>query len=75
MGLRSFIMWFMGPQTKANAEAESRKWIATCPNCGKQTSIWDLGGLRFKAAGKPSQGFRCQQCGKFGMHKVAYRTG
>ena len=74
MGMRSFIMWFMSPATKAAAEAESRQWIATCPNCGKATSIWDLGGLRYKAAGNPSRGMTCKACGKYGMHPVA-KTG
>lgn len=72
MAFRDVILWFMGPKTKAAAEAESRKWIATCPSCGKRISVWDLGGIRYKAAGKPWQGFRCQACGKWGMHQVAY---
>lgn len=73
MSLRSFIMWFMSPATKAAAEAESRKWIATCPNCGRETSIWDLGGLRYKASGTPSRGMVCAGCGKRGMHPITYK--
>jgi len=72
MSLRSFIMWFMSPATKAAAEAESRKWIATCPSCGSQNSIWDLGGLRYKAAGNPVRGMVCPSCRKMGMHTVSY---
>ncbi|BCW88654.1 hypothetical protein sos41_17950 [Alphaproteobacteria bacterium SO-S41] len=74
MGMRSFVMWFMSAKTRAAAEAESRQWIATCPNCGTQTSIWDLGGLRYKASGSPSIGFRCPKCHERGMHKVAWRA-
>lgn len=74
MSMRSFIMWFMSPATKAKAEAESRKWIATCPNCGHEVSIWDLGGLRYKAAGTPSRGMVCASCKTFGMHSVVYRN-
>jgi hypothetical protein len=72
MAVRDFMMWFMSPATKAKAEAESRKWIATCPGCGKQTSVWDLGGLRYKAAGTPLRGYTCAGCGTFGMHKVTF---
>jgi hypothetical protein len=73
MGMRNFVMWFMSAKTKAAAEAESRQWIATCPHCGKQTSIWDLGGLRYKASGSPLKGFTCRQCSKFGMHPVTWQ--
>ena len=71
MGLRSIILRFMSPARRAAAEAESRAWTATCPGCGIKTSIWDLGGLRYKAAGKPLRGLRCRACGKFGMHRLA----
>ena len=55
---------------KAAAEAESRSWIATCPHCGASASIWDLGGIRYKASGTPSIRFKCPSCGKSGMHRV-----
>ncbi|MBL9011386.1 MAG: phage terminase large subunit family protein [Alphaproteobacteria bacterium] len=74
MGIRSFIMWFMSPAMKARVEADSRKWIATCPHCGAGTSVWDLGGIRYKAAGRPLTRFKCPACGKFGMHRVE-KTG
>jgi transposase-like protein len=70
MGLRSFVMWFMPAATKAAAEVESRSWIATCPHCGASASIWDLGGIRYKASGTPSIRFKCPSCGKSGMHRV-----
>jgi DNA-directed RNA polymerase subunit RPC12/RpoP len=69
--LRNLILAFMSPARRAAAEADSRAWKATCPSCGTKTSIWDLGGLRYKAAGKPLRGLRCPSCGKFGMHQVA----
>ena len=74
MGMRRFVMWFMPASMKAAAEAESRQWIATCPNCGKATSIWDLGGIRYKACGNPLRGIRCANCNKFGLHKVTWQA-
>lgn len=71
MGLRNLFLKLMSPARRAAMEAESRAWKATCPNCGRKTSIWDLGGIRYKAAGQPLKGFRCAGCGKFGMHRVA----
>jgi len=71
MSLRSLILRFMSPARRAAAEAESRAWMATCPSCGQSSSIWDLGGLRYKAAGKPLRRLRCRSCGKAGWHQVA----
>lgn len=59
------------PQSwRASIEAESRQWRATCPHCGHDASIWDRGGVRWKAKGEPSLGLTCPKCGKWGMHKV-----
>jgi hypothetical protein len=71
MAFRSLLLSLMSPARRARAEAESRAWKATCPACGTKTSVWDLGGLRYKAAGKPLRGLRCRACGKIGMHQVA----
>ena len=71
MWLRTLVLRFLSPAGRAAAEAESRAWKATCPGCGLKTSIWDLGGLRSKAAGRPLRGFRCRACGSFGLHPLA----
>lgn len=36
--------------------AESEEWIFTCPQCGLARSVWEIGGVRYKAvsAGKRS---------------------
>lgn len=31
-------------------ERESRSWIMTCNTCGTSRSIWEAGGVRYKAA-------------------------
>ena len=51
---------------------DSKRYRFTC-SCGKETSIWDIGGIRYKAAGKPTTGVKCQHCGKFSMQKI-YKT-
>ena len=70
MAARDLIMWFMGPKTKAAAEAESRQWMATRANCNATDSVWDLGGLRYKAAGRPVMRIRCPHCGQTTTHNV-----
>lgn len=57
-------------RTAAAMEAHSRAWLVECPGCGFSRSIWDLGGIRYKASGKPSTRLRCSRCGEAGWHTV-----
>jgi len=76
MRLRDIILRFMPPKMRADAETDSRNWVATCPKCEAVNSIWDIGGVRYKArsAGKRIR-LRCPQCGERGMHAVEHRPG
>lgn len=47
---------------RESMERESRAWKMVCP-CGRTISIWDAGGIRWKAAGNPVRLARCPQCG------------
>jgi hypothetical protein len=39
------------PRAWASAiEAESRAWLLRCSECGTARSVWERGGMRFKAA-------------------------
>jgi phage FluMu protein Com len=69
VSLRGLIMRFMSPKMREDAEAESRKWVATCPRCQSINSIWDMGGMRYKAAGRPIKLVRCPKCGKISPHQ------
>lgn len=51
-------------------EKESREWIMKCEECGNETSVWDAGGIRWKASGNPSRKLKCRSCNKFGWHKT-----
>jgi hypothetical protein len=50
-------------------EAHSRSWMVRC-SCGFARSIWDLGGIRWKAVGEQRNYMRCPQCGQRSWHKV-----
>jgi ribosomal protein S27E len=52
-------------------EAESRNWMATCNECGTAESMWDRGGIRWGAAGKPRTRLKCPSCGRVTWHTVA----
>ncbi|MEM8741265.1 MAG: hypothetical protein AAGE13_07175 [Pseudomonadota bacterium] len=70
---RRLILRFMSPKTRARAEAESRAWIATCPACGHERSVWEMGGLRYGASGAPRWRLTCPACGATGWHQVEKR--
>ena len=42
-------------------KAESKQWCFTC-ECGKESSIWDTGGIRYKASGQPKKRLICPHC-------------
>ena len=42
---------------------ESRAWKMTCPECNAQQSVWNMGGIRWKAKGTQTFRARCQSCG------------
>ena len=54
-------------------EAESRDWMARC-TCGFERSIWEIGGIRWKAAGSPRRRLQCPQCGQSTWHTVYRKT-
>ena len=65
----------VSPATAAQMEADSRTWMVQCPVCGYERSIWDIGGIRYKAVGNQRNLMRCPNCGKRSWHKVYRREG
>lgn len=51
-------------------EADSRLWVVRC-SCGFARSVWDLGGIRYKAVGNPRWFRKCPHCGHRSWHKVS----
>ena len=48
-GFRDMISKVMPKTWAAQAEAESRQWMIRCEACGYEQSVWDAGGMRWKA--------------------------
>lgn len=67
---QKFIMWFSSEEKFRKMEEESKQWRFTC-SCGKEWSIWDMGGIRYKAAGNPNIRVKCPQCAKVQMLKIS----
>ena len=48
--------------------AESEKWVLTCPKCGTVRSVWEIGGVRYKAYSRGKiTGIFCMTCRAFRM--------
>jgi hypothetical protein len=68
-GTQKFIRFFSSSSRFEKIRAESNQWKFTC-DCGNTSSIWDVGGIRAGASGKPWMRLKCPACGKIGMQKV-----
>lgn len=71
--IQKLFATFLSPKASADMEAESRSWTLRCPSCGLERSIWEIGGIRWKAAGSPRKYARCPQCRKAGWHTIYRR--
>ena len=73
MSLRDRILNRASPERAAEMEAESRTWMVRCRECGNERSIWDMGGLRYKARGRPWRLVRCTKCDRLRWARVYRR--
>lgn len=72
--MQQFLKKIMPASWSASMEKESREWMMRCADCGAETSVWDLGGIRWKAAGNPTRRMRCAKCGKISSHATYRKT-
>lgn len=63
----------LSPKLAASIEAESRQWMMQCPKCGHEVSVWDGGGIRYKASGTVRRLGRCARCDKVRMLRIYFR--
>ncbi len=57
-----FTAIFPGKMAAA-MQAESKAWKIRCCTCGSEKSIWDVGGIRYKARSKGKYTMiRCPKC-------------
>lgn len=49
----------------ADIQAESQGWLLRCPTCGTARSVWEMGGIRYKASAKGRTVYAmCPTCGQ-----------
>jgi ssDNA-binding Zn-finger/Zn-ribbon topoisomerase 1 len=62
MRLRDRILSWLPAPLAESIEADSRRWVFDCPDCHATSSIWEIGGVRWKAAGEPRRLISCPKC-------------
>ena len=73
--MQAMLQRHTSPALFAAMQRESRLWKAECPNCGAQPSIWDIGGVRYKALGQPKKRLLCPECSKTGWMRIRWTGG
>lgn len=71
-GVQKLALGAVSAETAAEIEAQSRSWMIRCPHCGFERSVWDAGGVRYKAAGTKRQRMTCANCGRSGWHRIEW---
>ena len=63
------------PQRWSSAlRAESEQWLLTCPVCGTVRSVWDIGGVRYKAYSRGKiTGVFCLTCRAWRMMPMTHK--
>ncbi|ANA41792.1 hypothetical protein A2G06_16780 (plasmid) [Geobacter anodireducens] len=74
VNFRDIILAIVPQRIAAEMEAESRLWMRICAVCGTCVSIWDSGGIRWLAKGKPVRLYYCGLCGRKTKHEVSKVT-
>ena len=59
----------------ADMEAHSRMWTVRCNKCGFEKSVWEMGGIRYKAYGNSRWFMKCIQCGERSWHQLYKKEG
>ncbi len=65
--IQKLYKFFLSANSFNKARSESQEWYFKC-DCGNEFSMWDIGGIRYKAKGNPIKVVKCTRC-----HKVAAR--
>lgn len=64
--IQRLFTWLLGP----GVERESRQLKVECGHCGHAQSVWDMGGIRYKANAEKSYRGRCPACGQSGKRRL-----
>ena len=68
-----FLRFILPKKWFEAVKAGARQWLIECP-CGFKRDLWDVGGVRTKAAGEPRSYSGSSECGKGTWHKIRRKS-
>jgi len=69
--LQKFLLRFIPAAHRDATIADSLRWRFDC-DCGHTFSIWEIGGIKYKATGESLNRVKCPACGVIKMRKLRY---
>ena len=70
--IQSLMLSILPRSWGESMEAESLSWFMQCP-CGHEESVWDRGGIRWKAYGEPRRLCVCRACRQRTWHRTDFK--
>ena len=72
--IQKISKFFASKKKFEDMKHESQLWGFNCKSCDKRVSIWEIGGVRYKAKGTPSTRIRCPHCETIEMQKITKQS-
>ncbi|MBX7169989.1 MAG: hypothetical protein K1X72_03455 [Pyrinomonadaceae bacterium] len=69
-GIQKFFKKILPVNWAESMEKESSEWNFRCSECGFERSVWESGGIRWKATGETKTKANCASCEKNTWHKI-----
>jgi predicted RNA-binding Zn-ribbon protein involved in translation (DUF1610 family) len=69
-GIQRLMTRILPRRWAKDMERESRVWHYRCQVCGLERSVWDAGGIRWKATGNKATAAPCPRCGQLRTHDL-----
>lgn len=70
---QQFLSWILPTGKFEEMRNESLSWMVQC-TCGFERSVWEIGGVRWKANGNPKRFAACPSCGQKTWHRVYQKS-
>jgi hypothetical protein len=64
--IQKLVLTLLPKEWSQAIQSESQSWYLRCPECGNTRSLWEIGGIRYKAYSVRKKALIwCPQCHKF----------
>jgi hypothetical protein len=67
---QKLVKFFSSKKKFEKIKQASLQWGFTCSTCNERSSIWEIGGIRYKAKGTPRTRIRCPKCDTIAMQRI-----